>query len=403
MTGGQKLQVIVRTGGDKNAPAKTTKKKTSKKKASDELEVSRPTSTYLSSPVGKARKGKSVASYIDDEALAEVDEDDDLDPRIPRHANGYVNDDFVVADDDEDDDYFDPPVAPVPRQRRQRTLDELPGPTSTAPPLTADGELHEYAVSAFVDEAKILEEEVRNNKGLRRPLFTEAQLQQMAIRWTDSLDKMKRIPNIDLDKVNKFGVRFLPLVNKYQVSYREMMGQQEDALVTIPATAGPSSSRRVPLPPPPDDFIDLVSDDEDDANYEEPGVPSKYFGAADPNDPLQSQLDNWQERFAAISQMDDSEPGRGSGSRSRGGSSFKKRQNYRSGGGGSKGGGSRSYSGVSKRKGGSSTTGGRGGHRRSSAGSTRSGATTSKGASSSTTGKSAGGSRGGSGIGLMPF
>lgn len=389
--------MIVRTGGDKNAPAKATRNKTSKKKASDELEVSRPTSTYLSSPVGKVRKGKSVASYIDDEALAEDDEDDDLDSRVARYANGYMRDDFVTADDDEEDDYFEPPVAPPPRQRRQRTLDELPGPTSSATPATADGELHEYAVSAFVDEAKILEEKTRNNKGLRRPLFTEAQLQQMAIRWTDSLDKMRRIPGIDHDKVNKYGVRFLPLVNKYQASYREMMGQQEDALLTIPATAGPSSSRRAPQQPPPaDDFIDLVSDNEDDATYEEPSVPSKYFeAAADPNDPLQSQLDSWQGRFAATSQLEDySEP---SGPRSgRGGSSKRgggKRQYYRSGNKGGGGGSSRSYSGVSKRTRGNS-------NRRSSGGSTRSGATSKGAASTVSKGER---SRGGSGIGLMPF
>lgn len=388
--------MIVRTGGDKSAPAKATKKKTSKKKASDELEVSRPTSTYLSSPVGKARKGKSVASYIDDEALAEDDEDDDLDPRAARHANGYSKDDFVVGDEDEDDDYFDPPVAPPSRQRRQRTLDELSAPPSTVPPAVADGELHEYAVSAFVDEAKSLEEETRNNKGLRRPLFTEAQIQQMAIRWTDDLAKMARIPGIDHEKVNKYGVRFLPLVKKYQASYREMMGQQEDAFVTIPATAGPSSSRRV-LPQPSDDFIDLISDDEDDANYEEPGVPSKYFGETDPNDPLQSQLNSWQEHFAAIPEPNESEPGsRGRGSSKRGG-----KRSYNRGGGGSKSGGSRSYSGVSKRKG---STAARGSNRRSSGGSTRSGA--SKGAGSAA-GKSAGsrgsGSGSGSGIGLMPF
>lgn len=401
--------MVVRTGGDKNATAKTTKKKTSKKKATHELEVSRPTSTYLSSPVGKTRKGKSVASYIDDEALAEDDEEDDLDPRAVRHANGYFKDDFVVADDDEDDDYFDPPVAP-PKPRRQRTIDELSVPASTALPATVDGELHEYAVSAFVEEAKVLEEETRNKKGLRRPLFTEAQMQQMAVRWTDDLEKMARIPGIDREKVNKYGVRFLPLVKKYRSSYQEMMGTQEDALVTIPATAGPSSSRRAPPQQPVDDFIDLISDDEDDANYEEPGIPSKYFRATtttDPNDPLQTQLNNWEERFAAIPQEDYDRPGpsgRGSskrGSRGVGG----KRSYYRDGQGG--GGSSRSYSGVSKRKGSTNTTattttGSRGGNRRSSGVSMRSGATGGSRGSSTVVGGKGRGNGSGLGIGLMP-
>lgn len=389
------MQVIVRTGGDKNAPAKVPKKRTSKKKAPDQSEVSRPTSTYLSSPVGKGRKGKFAASYyVDDEAVAEDDDEDDLDPCVPRHANGYVQDDFVVADNDEDDDYFDPPAAPPPRQRRQRTLDELSVPTSTSRPAKADGELHEFVIAAFVEEAMLVEEKIRNDRNLRRPLFTEAQMQQMAIRWTDTLEKMGRIPGTDRDKVNEHGVKFVPLVHKYQANYREMMGQQEDAFATIPATAGPSSSRRAPPPQPLDDLIDLISDDEDDDNYEEPGVSSKYFGEKDKNDPLQSQLNNWQERFAAISDPGDSEPtgSRGRGSSKRGG---KRRYNR----GGSKGGGSsRSYSGVSKRSRGSSLSTGAsrgGGGRRTSSGSTKSGATSGS--------KSAGRSGSGSGIGLMPY
>lgn len=393
--------MVVRTGGDKNATATKTKKTATKKKTSVETEVSRLTSTYLSSPIGRVRKGKSIASFIDGEALAEDDEDDDddLDPRIARHANGYIKDDFVVADDDEDDDYFDPPMAPPPRQRRQRTIDEQLVPTSTAPTATSDGELHDFAISAFVDEAKRLEEETRNNKGLRRPLFTEAQMQQMAIRWTDSLDKMERIPGIDKDKVDRYGVRFLPLVKKYQANYREMMGQQEDALMTIPATAGPASSRHVPPQQPLNDFIDLISDDEDDATYEEASVSSKYFRGApapDLNDPLTSQLDNWERRMEAVSNVDDfgAETGRRASSKkgSRGGG---KRSYYR---GGSKGGGSKSsYSGVSKRKGSSTASTRGGGNRRSSAGSARSG--TSKGTSRG----SGHGNGGGSGIGLMPF
>lgn len=358
------------------------------------MELTRPASTFISSPVRggarKTKKGKSVANFIDDEAIAEGGEDD-LDPWADRHADVYEQDGFVVADDDEDDDYFDPPVAPLPRQR-QRTLDELPRSTLPATAQEADGELHEDVASAFLDEAKVLEEETRNNKGFRRPLFTEAQMKQMAIRWADSLDKMYCIPGIDHDKVNKYGVRFIPLVRKYQLSYQEMMGQKEDALATIPATAGPSTSRRGPQQQQqqqPGDFIDLVSEDEEDEDYEEPGVASKYFGAAGQNDPLQSQLESWQERFAATSQMEDSEPvSRGRSTSKKGFQRGGKRQYY------SRGSGSKSTSGVSKRKG---WTGPRSGTSRGSSGTAKSGA------GRSTTTSKGGGSRGGSGIGLMPF
>lgn len=359
--------MVVRQGGDKKAAAKTTKKKATKKSASEDT---MPVSTCISSPVrGGARrtkKGKSVASFFDEEAIAEGGEDGDVDPRA-LHANGYEQDGFVVDDDDEDD-YFDPPVPPPHKPRKQRTLDEL---ASSKSRLSAEpmDEMQELLVPEYMREAKLLEEETRNNRGLRRVLFSEAQMKQMMINWTDTLEKMKRIPGTDVDKVTKYGARFLPLINKYHDTYRSFLGTDVDAMATIPATAGPSTNRRK-LPQPSGDVIDLLSEDDEDEDgaYDDPGVPSKYFGAKGQDDPLQSQLEGWQERFAATSQIE--EPvSRGRGSSSKGGGGGK-RNYYRKGGGGSRG-GSKSYSGVSKRKGSTSSAGG---NRRTSGGSARSGA-----------------------------
>lgn len=387
--------MLVRHGGNKNAPAKTTKKKaTNKKAATGELETSRPVSTCVSSPVRggarKSKKGKSVAKFVDDEAIAEGDEDEYLDPRDAHLVNGYEEDGFVVADDD-DEDYFDAPVPPPPRQRRQRTLDELAPAASRAPAAKIVDDVHELMVAEFMEGAKQLEEETRNNRNLRRPIFSEAQMMQMAVNWTDSLDKMRRIPAIDVEKVDKYGPRFIPLVKQWHAKYFELMATDDDAMATIPATAGPSTYRAGP-PPQSGDVIDLLSDEEEE-DYEETGVQSKYFGAGGDHDPLQSQLDGWEQRFAATSQVE--EPVSRGRSTSKKGSQGGKRSYYRKGGGGSRGGGrggSRSYSGVSKRKGSTSNAGGT---RRASAGSTKSGASKS---SASTAKRSGGG-----GIGLMPF
>lgn len=387
---------MVRTGGDKSAPAKAAKKKTTKRKsATDEPEeLVRPASTLVSSPVRrdarKSRKGKGVASFFDEEAIAEDDEHDDLDSGRVLHYNGYEQDEFCVPDDEED--YFEPVQGMAAKSRRQRTLDELGPPISKATEDDALDDIHGVIVAAFLDDAKELEEQLRNNKGYRRPLFTETQLRQMAVKWTSTTDQMQRIPGIKTENVDKFGTKFIPLVRRFYDNYREMMGQGDDnSMATIPGTAGPSTARRPAEPQ--SDYIDLVSeddddDDDDDDDYEDPGLASKYFGA---EDPIKSQLDSWKERFTAATQFDDSGPvSRGRGTAKRGSQAGSKKNYFRKGGGGGRGGsrgGSRSYSGVSKGKG-----------RRASAGSSKGGA--SRGAS-----RPGGGSRGGSGSGIavMPF
>lgn len=395
LSGGRKLEVVVRTGGDKSAAAKATKKKTTKRKATDEHEeLARPASTLVSSPVrriaGKSRKGKAVASLFDDEAIAEDDEHDDLEHEPVLHYNGYEQDDFCVPDDEED--YFEPVRKTAIKSRRQRTLEELGPPISRATGDDVLDDVHGMIVAAFLDDANKLEEELRNNKGYRRPLFTETQLRQMAIRWTTTVDQMRRIPGIKTENVDKFGTKFIPLVLRFYDNYREMMGQDDDdgAMATIPGTAGPSSTRRVTEPQ--SDIIDLVSDDEEDDDYEDPGLSSKYFsgGGGGGGDPIKSRLDDWEERFAATTQVDDSAPVSRGGSNARRGSQGGSKKNYFRKGG-SRGGG-RSYSGVSKGKG-----------RRSSGGSSKAGA--SRGASRAGGGGRGGrgGSGSGSGIAVMPF
>lgn len=388
---------MVRAGGDKSAPAKATKKKPTKGRSAidDHEELARPASTLVSSPVrrgaGKSRKGKAVASFFDEEAVAEDDEHNDLDNEPVLHYNGYEQDDFCVPDDEED--YFEPARKTAIKSRRQRTLEELGPPISRMADDNALDDVHGDIVVAFLEEAKDLEETLRNNKGFRRPLFTETQLRQMAIRWTTTVDQMRRIPGIKTEHVDKFGTKFTLVVKKFYDNYREMMGQGSDgAMETIPGTAGPSSARRATEPQ--GGIIDLVSDDDDeDDDYEDPGVSSKYFGGggAATDDPIQSQLDNWSERFAATTQVDDSGPvSRGRATSKRGGShgGGSKKNYYRKGGGGGGRGGGKSYGGVSKGKG-----------RRTSGGSSKAGAGSRGGSRSGAGGRGGGGS----GIAVMPF
>lgn len=398
LTGGRKLKMVVKQGGDKGASEKTSRKRATKKKPETD-----PVSTCISSPVrGNARrtkKGKSVAAaYLDVEASAEDNEvdDEDFDPRVARYANGYAQDGFVVDDDDEED-YFDAPVPPPPKKRRQRTLDELTTHPSTAVIAQPD-EIQALILDDFMREAMKLEEELRNSRNLMRPLFTEVQIQQMLIRWTDNAAKMCRIPGIDEEKVRRYGVKLVPVVDKYHGIYLEMCnGPDDESMATIPATAGPSTSRRAPQQRQASEVVDLLSDDEDEDEYddEEPGQPSKYFGAGPDDDPFQKQLQGWQERFEATGDGLNEPVSRGRSTYNKKGGQGGKRNYYKKGGGGSRG-GSRSFSGVSKRKG--TTTGGASGSgRRTSGGSSRS-------VASRTSASTVRRGRGGAGsIGVMPF
>ncbi|KAL5592563.1 hypothetical protein FOBRF1_013589 [Fusarium oxysporum] len=96
-------------------------------------------------------------------------------------------------------------------------------PISISAELKDLNEIHRDIVDGFVQEAKVAEEKIRKRKGLRSPLFTEKELQVMAIRWTTSLNKMSKIPGIQLDKVMIHGPEILRILRRYYSGYREVM------------------------------------------------------------------------------------------------------------------------------------------------------------------------------------
>ncbi|KAM7195126.1 ATP-dependent DNA helicase hus2/rqh1 [Naviculisporaceae sp. PSN 640] len=220
-----------------------------------------PPSTMVSSPVrarSKRRKTPSTAASVPADRYL----DDEPDYRTPLHTNGYEKDDFVVSDDE---DHAFEPVPPnrlrpsASHQQRQRTLHELGPPISKAQQKRREpvNEIHESVVDSFLHQAKELEESIRNENGLRRTLFTEQQFRDMAIDWTTSAARMYSIPGVDKEKVDKYGVKFLPLLNYCHRQYREMMGTSTNS------AAEPSNVVR--------EVVDLISSDEeeDNANAEE--------------------------------------------------------------------------------------------------------------------------------------
>lgn len=230
-------------------------------------------------PIRGGSKGRRSAaqSLILDAAEEDDDEGGDGEDGCeeyqgPVHANGYAK------DDDEDDSIEPVRHGRAPPQQRQQTLEELGPPISRGVRLKEADEVHQDIVLVFVDEAKRLEEGLRNERSLRRPLFTERHFREMALRWTITLDQMKRIPDIDKENVSRHGTKLIPLVRQYHANYREMIGE----------SAGHSRATGAAVigPPRHQDIVNLISSDdedygelpdEDDAGPEALEV-SKYFG-----------------------------------------------------------------------------------------------------------------------------
>jgi len=106
-----------------------------------------------------------------------------------------------------------------------------------------------------VREASIFEENLRNRKGLRRPLFKEQDFREMAIRLTTTPQQMSKIPGIDADKVVKYGEKFIPLIRQFEKQSKLVLGTEQRNT----DLAGPSGDS---------DVVDLISDDEDEDDDE---------------------------------------------------------------------------------------------------------------------------------------
>lgn len=287
----------------------------------------------------KRKKSKGAAAAIldevevDDEDGAHGGSDSDIDDDFegPLHANGYAKDNFVVSDNDDGSDVVEEDgggySAPAKRSRakprqatvqqyafedaapssssgtsrgqkksqapaqRQRRLEELSGPSTWDAQVkeASIDPIHAELVSAFAEEARRLEEKIRNEKGLR-VLFTESHLRKMAVGWTDSLDKMRHIPGIDVDNVRRYGAKFVPLVKRYFATYQEMMGidggggggggsGENDSPVLGPVSAARRGARvppssmaaatgaATPSRAHDDMVVDLISSDDEQGDY----------------------------------------------------------------------------------------------------------------------------------------
>ncbi|KAK5990711.1 hypothetical protein PT974_08980 [Cladobotryum mycophilum] len=89
----------------------------------------------------------------------------------------------------------------------------------------------------------------------------------MAINWTLTLDRMSRIPGIDVEKVREHGAKLLPILKRHHDMYQEMTGDDGEA-----STQDQDDQ----------EIVDLISSDLDidaDEDATGGGEDSHYFGA----------------------------------------------------------------------------------------------------------------------------
>lgn len=249
-------------------------------------------------------------------------------------ADGYVDDRFAMPDDpmDDDEEAFDE----LPKHRPAKPPSKRLGPPiSTDTRLQDLPEIHQDIIHGFVLEAKKIEENIRNRKELRKPLFTDRDFQEMAIHWTISLDKMKRIPGIEPDKVKEHGPRILLILRRHYNAYQEIMG------------GNPTGDQG-------QEVVDLISSEvemDDDLDDEDEGEDSHYFNGN--NSGSQPNVQAWHDKLQGLnSQPSQSKPKSSYGGRGGGRKTSGKKWPKRASGGVSK----RRSAGGSRKASSSSTT-----------------------------------------------
>ncbi|OJJ50167.1 hypothetical protein ASPZODRAFT_58591 [Penicilliopsis zonata CBS 506.65] len=131
-----------------------------------------------------------------------------------------------AAAEDSDSDGFEPlRIGGQPSRIREATV---------GPPITDDVKLkdldylHKMVVEDFVSHAKNVCQEIMMERSLRDQPFSDSILRDMAIYFPRTKSELLEIPNIDPDKVDRYGSQFLKLIRDSKKRYLEMQGEKDD-------------------------------------------------------------------------------------------------------------------------------------------------------------------------------
>ncbi|KAJ5316776.1 hypothetical protein PENANT_c016G08822 [Penicillium antarcticum] len=208
-SGKRRMELEVRASpNSKAAKAKTKSKMAAAGKKSNPGTQGAPHSTMVSSPVIAAQ-----------------------DRRMERFQ--YTGAPVRPPAFDDSDDGFEP-IRTNSQPRRANTH-------QSGPPITCDqrleslDHLHRAVVEGFEVNAKEYLQKLVVEKNLRSQPFSDQMLREMGISFPQDLDELARIPNIDHDKVKRYGRGILKLVGHAKRRYDEMTQEAEtDGVVPDP-------------------------------------------------------------------------------------------------------------------------------------------------------------------------
>ncbi|CAL3964303.1 unnamed protein product [Diplocarpon coronariae] len=175
---------------------------------------------------------------------------------------GYATDDFFGEEIDEEDGFE---TIQDSRGWKETPGDEQGRPITTDQLMATLPEIHRDVISSFVHEAKILEERIRNGLSAKVAFFKETHFREMAIEWTTTLEEMQQIPGIDVNRVNEFGHKFIPLIKRFYKAYNDMMNGSRDHDQDIDQNH--------------ENVIDLVTEGEDEDEGEDDDEGEEYGGS----------------------------------------------------------------------------------------------------------------------------
>jgi bloom syndrome protein len=203
-TGRRRVNIQIRVSpkgkSKQEIAAKSTKKKggTGVKAAEEHY----PASTYVSSPVQAMSKRRLVRAA-------------DMRRRIEDSSEG------------EDDLSCFEPIRDrgIPPRETKRQL---------GPPITDDEKLarlnptHRHVLDDFMGNAKKESSTIMLQKGLRSQPFPDTILREMAVNFPLTTADLLKIDGIEVDKVERYGARFLKLTIDAHNTYEALMRAQED-------------------------------------------------------------------------------------------------------------------------------------------------------------------------------
>ncbi|PGH29181.1 bloom syndrome protein [[Emmonsia] crescens] len=136
-------------------------------------------------------------------------------------GRGYTGQDTFEEEDESDG--FEP--------IRDAGLQDRSDDNNLGPPITDDGKLsrldplQSIIVDEFMFYAKNTCHQIMMKKSLRNQPFPDAILREMAISLPQDKNQLVKIPNIDPDKVDRYGTQFLRLIRRAEDRYQELLAE----------------------------------------------------------------------------------------------------------------------------------------------------------------------------------